>query len=147
MVKKRHVNDLSGKGAELAGGRWNQNGFPALYLAENISLTIIETIVHCNRLDDLNNRLVLSIKIPDDYIDIFDIKKLPKDWNSYPYNNFTIEEGTKWLISFNNLILKIPSAVIPEENIFLINPRHSETGKIEIINKQYFKPDHRLAIK
>lgn len=46
VSKERHSSDLSGKGAEAAGGRWNRAGYPAVYLAENISLAILETIVH-----------------------------------------------------------------------------------------------------
>ncbi len=146
MAKKRRADDLSGEGAEKAGGRWNNKGYPAIYLANNRSLAILETIVHCQYIRDLYNRYILSIEVPEDLIDIFDRKKLPENWNSTPYNNFTIIEGTRWLQSFNNLTLKMPSAVVPEEFIFMVNPRHPEAKRVKIIKKEIFTPDNRLVL-
>lgn len=146
MSKARHSDDLSGKGAEIAGGRWNHRGLPALYLAGNRSLAILETIVHCQYIKDLYNRLMLSIEVPEDNVEIFNTDHLPHDWNVTPWHNFTIDEGTKWLESFNALILKIPSAIVPAENIFMVNPRHSAFKKIKIRQKEEFKPDNRLAL-
>ena len=44
MAKARHADDLSGKGSEITGGRWNDIGVPALYLSDNISLSLLETL-------------------------------------------------------------------------------------------------------
>lgn len=146
MSKIRHARDLSGKGAQLAGGRWNKKGLPALYLAENRSLSILEAIVHCHSINDLNNRVILSIEVNDNLIDVFNTKKLPNNWNSFPWNNFTINEGSKWLKSLNNLSLQIPSAIIPEEINYIVNPRHPEFNKVKIVDKQVFRPDQRLLL-
>ncbi|MES0489819.1 MAG: RES domain-containing protein [Leptospirales bacterium] len=146
MSKERHSNDLSGKGAELAGGRWNEIGIPALYLAENISLSILETIVHCQRVSDLHNRLVLSIKFPEESIDEIEMDQLPNDWNKAPWHNYTINYGSNWLSSHNNFVLKIPSAIVPNENIFLVNPHHKNHSQIKVVNKNLFLPDNRLKL-
>jgi len=146
MSKIRHARDLSGKGAQLAGGRWNKKGLPALYLAENRSLSILEAIVHCHSINDLNNRVILSIEVNDNLIDVFNTKNLPNNWNSFPWNNFTINEGSKWLKSLNNLSLQIPSAIIPEEINYIVNPRHPEFNKVKIVDKQVFRPDQRLLL-
>ena len=146
VAKRRHADDLSGKGAEESGGRWNKAGFPALYLAENISLAILETIAHCQCINDLHNRLVLSIDVPDTSIITLDETDFPDNWNSIPWNNYTIENGTRWLSSQESLILKIPSAIVPKENIYIINPRHIDHKNVIIINKEIFKPDNRLVL-
>ena len=36
IAKQNFINDFSGKGAELYGGRWNLKGFPAVYTVEYI---------------------------------------------------------------------------------------------------------------
>ncbi len=146
VTKKRHASDLSGKGAETAGGRWNRPGYPALYLAENISLAILETMVHCQCISDLYNRLILSIDVPEKSIKSLDQTGFPKNWNSIPWHNYTIETGTQWLASMETLLLKVPSSIINKESIYILNPRHFDVKHVRIINKEIFTPDNRLAL-
>lgn len=147
MSKKRHASDLTGKGSEISGGRWNEKNLPALYLAENISLSIIETIVHCQKLSDLYNRMILYIEIPENSIDNnFNKLNLPKDWNSTPWNRFTINYGTQWLQNNQFLAIKLPSAIVPEESIYLINPKHDKHNEIKIKKTTLFQPDNRLKL-
>ena len=40
------ADDLSGKGAEKTGGRWNRPGLPVAYAASSIALAALETVVH-----------------------------------------------------------------------------------------------------
>ncbi len=146
ITKKKYADDLSGYGAKITGGRWNRKDIPALYLAESQSLTILETIVHCHDINDLNNRLILFIEVPDNLTNILDQSILPEDWNKKPWHNFTVNFGSEWLISNKNLLLKLPSAVVPDENIFMINPKYSEVSKIKTTIRKIFKPDHRLVL-
>jgi RES domain-containing protein len=150
MAKIKHAGDLNGRSAELTGGRWNLRGLPALYLAQNISLAILETMVHCQRISDLYNRLVLSIQVPDEspeeIIEEITLNELPVDWNKTPWHSYTIQKGTDWLKKNDKLLLKIPSAVVPMESIFLANPRHKRFHEITIEKQDTFLPDNRLKI-
>lgn len=146
MSKVRHSDDLTGRGSEIAGGRWNDPGIPAVYLAENISLSILETIVHCQKISDLHNRVILSIYVPEHTVDELELNILPSDWNKSPWHNFTIEYGSNWLSSRKNYILKIPSAVVPNEYIYLINPTHVYHSEIKVERKDTFLPDNRLKL-
>lgn len=146
MSKRINADDLSGRGAEIAGGRWNRKGLPALYLAGNRSTALVETIVHCRYIEDLYDRLVLSIEIPAGMADSFDTGRLPDNWNATPWINDTIDMGSQWLRSHDNLILQLPSSVIPEEKIYMINPRHSEFKRVKIAVREVFKADNRLVL-
>lgn len=146
IAKKKYAEDLSGYGAKITGGRWNRKGLPALYLAESRSLSILEIIVHCNTITDLNGRILLSIEIPDKSMDTVDRAELPDKWNMKPYHSSTVNYGSNWLISNQNLLLKIPSAIVPEEYIFIANPKHKKYSKIKIIEKKLFEPDQRLVL-
>lgn len=146
IAKKKYAEDLSGYGAKIAGGRWNRKGIPVLYLAESRSLSILETIVHCNTIRDLTGRILLSIEIPDKSVDNINRSELPADWNMKPYHSFTVNYGSNWLITGENLLLKIPSSIVPEENIFIANPKHKKYSKIKITEKKLFEPDQRLVL-
>jgi RES domain-containing protein len=146
VAKERHSSDLSGRGAEIAGGRWNRKGHAALYLAENISLAILETIVHCQYIRDLHNRLILWIEVPESSVKIAHQAHFPADWNSTPWNDYTMEAGTSWLESGEALALKVPSSIVPGENIYILNPKHRDFRKVKIINREVFRPDNRLVL-
>lgn len=146
MTKERYADDLTGKGAELRGGRWNRKGLPAIYLAENRSLCLLETIVHCQKITDLYNRLIVAIEVPDKKIKQFDKNLLPENWDTKPWTKDTEMIGSKWLEANSELALQLPSSIIKQESIFMINPRHKEFYKVKISSKEIFKPDNRLAI-
>jgi RES domain-containing protein len=136
-------DDLSGTGAKLFGGRWNSKGFAMLYVAENISLTVLEMLVH-NQFKDFAIELsLLKISVPDT-AEVKEVKlnKLKKEWiEDYSYTKFI---GNEFIKSTNNLLLKVPSAVVNEEHNFLINPLHADFKKVKIIEVKPFSTDKRL---
>jgi RES domain-containing protein len=138
-----YSDDLSGNGAKLFGGRWNSKGIPMLYVSEHISLAVLEMLVN-NQFKDFSIELsLLRISIPDS-IEIKEIKlsKLKPKWNEdFSYSKFM---GNEFIKSMNNLILKVPSAVIGEEHNFLINPLHPDFKKIKIAEVKQFSTDERL---
>ncbi|MFT3920211.1 RES family NAD+ phosphorylase [Cloacibacterium sp.] len=46
LSKEQFAQDLSGKGAELVGGRWNSRGNAMLYMSQSIALCVTEIAVH-----------------------------------------------------------------------------------------------------
>ncbi len=138
-----YSDDLSGTGAKLFGGRWNSKGVAMLYVSEHISLAVVEMLVH-NQFKDFNIELsLLHISFPDS-IEIKEIKhsKMKSDWKEdFGYTQFM---GDQFIKSASNAILKIPSAVIKEENNYLINPLHADFKKIKITEITTFSTDKRL---
>ena len=58
-------DDLSGKGAEKTGGRWNRKGTPVIYASGSIALSFLETLVHLAGPQPLPlNRYLVKIDIP-----------------------------------------------------------------------------------
>jgi RES domain-containing protein len=138
-----YSDDLSGTGAKLFGGRWNSKGFAMLYVAENISLAVLEMLVHSQFKDFAIELSILRISIPD-AIEVKEIKlsKLKQDWiDDYSYTKFI---GNEFVKSANNLLLKVPSAIVNEEHNFLINPLHTDFKKVKITEVKQFRTDKRL---
>lgn len=145
LCRSRYSSDLSGKGAESGGGRWNSKGTPMVYTSESRALCLAETAVNLpiNYLTD-DYRMV-SIFIPDN-IKIVELKltDLPADWQSYPHSHSTQIIGDLFVGKKEFLVMKVPSVIVPEELNFLINPLHQMAKSISIEKTLLFRIDNRL---
>ena len=138
-----YEDDISGTGAKLVGGRWNSPGIPILYLSENISLSVLEMLVNNHFQDFAISLSLLTISLPEKQ-DIAEIKtgKLKEMWQEdFSYTRFI---GNEFVKTANSLIIKVPSAVISEEQNYLINPLHADFKKVKILKTKSFRTDKRL---
>ena len=145
IAQKIFINDLSGEGARIFGGRWNHRGTPLLYTAESRSLATLELLVHAQKLSALSNLSILTLEIPDKtkIDDIQHLSKLPQNWQKYTSHPELQDSVAKWIAS-DGFILKVPSAIIKEESNFLINPRHKNMQLLKVIQTEDFLLDERL---
>ncbi len=143
IIHALYKDDLSGTGAKLYGARWNQPGSPMLYTAQHISLSVLEMLVHINW-EDISNRFqLLSIFLPDDApMGTVEARKLKANWQDDP--DYSAYMGTAFIKSGDLLTLRVPSAVIPEEYNYLINPMHPDFKKVKIKKSTAFIFDKRL---
>lgn len=145
LTKEKYKNDLSGKGAETHGGRWNSKGTRILYAADSRALAKLEVAVNIplNKLP--KNYYMTAIVIPDHLILEYDVNTLKgKDWKNNPPIKFTQTEGDKFIVSGNALAMKIPSSVVKGDYNYLVNPEHKDADKIEIVSSEKFNFDMRL---
>lgn len=148
LGKGKHKNDLSGKGAEKAGARWNSKGFAMLYTADSRALCTTEIAVHTPLGNLPADYFMTTIEIPNN-IPVLGLKPgdLPADWKSIPHPNSTQTIGNKFLSEGKYAVMKVPSAVVQGDFNFLINPSHKLLHKIKIIKTEPFEFDKRLFIK
>ncbi|WP_187261571.1 RES family NAD+ phosphorylase [Pontibacter beigongshangensis] len=148
LSKGRYRNDLSGKGAELAGGRWNSKGVAMLYTSESIALCTVEIAVHTPLGIVPDDYYLISIKVPDELpMQELAPQDLPSDWKLFPHPNSTQEIGDAFVFDSRFLTLKVPSATVQGNHNFLLNPRHRDFGKVEIVGAEPFTFDQRLFVK
>jgi len=143
ITNAKYADDLSGNGARLYGGRWNSEGRAMIYLASSRSLAILESLVHLSPTNIPDDLVMLTIEVPDDFFAI-DIKLLPGNWNEYPEPNILKQIGNAFLQKNEYLLLKVPSAIVPEEFNCLMNPSHPKAVKVKITNKSPFSFDERI---
>jgi hypothetical protein len=65
-------------------------------------------------------------------------------WDALPGGLVSLDWGTKWLQSCNSLVAEVPSIVVPDEFNLLINPRHSDAGKLIAKKIRRWNYDARL---
>ena len=145
LSKAQYAQDLSGQGAQLVGGRWNSRGNAMLYTSQSIALCVTEIAVHVPLGILPKDYQLIHIEIPDE--DLLEMKRLPKDWQSFPHSNSTQMIGDKFLKEHKHLVFKVPSAAVQGEFNFLINPRHKNFNQIKIVKIEDFNFDERLFRK
>jgi RES domain-containing protein len=136
---------LDGEGARRAGGRWNSPGIPVVYTSSALSLAVLELLAHTD--PDLlpNDLYAFEIDVPDSLTaDMLDVSQLPAGWRDIPNHPACRAIGDEWVERGNQVVLGVPSAVVPEELNYLINPAHPDTGRIKVVRSRPFSLDQRL---
>lgn len=148
LSKLKYANDLSGRGAEKAGGRWNSKGTAIVYTSETRALCTTEIAVHTPLGNVPLDYVIIALEIPNT-LTVHELKdkELPEDWKSLPHAHSTQEIGDAFVENEKSPVLKVPSAVVQGEYNYLLNPMHKDFKKIKVKLIEPFDFDERLFIR
>jgi len=133
IVKAKHQNSaFDGEGAKLHGGRWNNKGVPVVYVSGSLALATLEIFIHLPSEKLLQKFVRIPVKFSPKLVSDIDVTNLPNAWDRDPAPDFTKQVGDGWAKDQNSVILKVPSATIPEEFNYLINPLHPDYKRLTI---------------
>lgn len=126
--------DLAGTGGLRAAGRWHYRGQPVVYLAEHPALALLETLVHheVRTLAELPDTYqLLRIEVPD-ALAVAELPDdaVPPDWREN--TEWAQSAGSEWLAAGQELLLRVPSAILPYSRNYLFNPMHRDAGQASI---------------
>ena len=136
---------FSGEGSRRDGGRWNSRGRSVVYTSATLSLAALEYFVHME-IEDAENMLVsIQVDIPADIqIETFNLTHLPSNWRNIPAPTALATIGDKWFDLRIAALFVVPSAIITQENNYLINPLHNDFAKMQIHPPELFGFDPRM---
>lgn len=137
----RH-RDLHGAGGLRAPGRWHHAGQPVVYLTEWPAAALLEVCVHTSANDVPPEFTLLRVVGPDVKPRIIKADGLPLGWQSRM--EITRDLGTAWLRRKESVLLRVPSAIVPETTNFLLNPAHPDAKKFKIAEAFSYPFDARL---
>jgi RES domain-containing protein len=101
-----------------------------VYTAETISLAMLEILVHVTEIP--TDYRVSAIAIPDNVsMETIARQGLPKGWNAAAGSSGARAFGSKWVKEARSAVLSLPSSVVRNERIFVLNPAHPEFAQIE----------------
>ena len=141
----RRYRRFDGEGARLYGGRWNYAGTSIVYTSGSLSLAALELFVHVDTDLAPDGLIAIPADIPEDVaVGTVDIAKLPRNWRAYPAPEALKDLATAWVKESSTAVLAVPSAVIPSEQNYLLNPRHPDFRRIRIQKAIPFEFDPRL---
>jgi len=132
-IKAEHADDaFTGEGARRGGGRWNSKGVRLVYTSGSLSLATLEVMVHTHFYSALKSYVCIPIDFDPSLLQSIAIDDLPDNWQADPIPQSVKKVGDRWIKNKESVILKVPSAIIPVEFNYLINPSHPDFGKIVI---------------
>ncbi len=141
IAHKKYAQNLSVSGFS---GRWNSEGNKVLYTSENISLALLENMIYRAGCGFNSDFKIMVIEVLSEKIEQVDFKIVPKNWRKLDAYSELQAIGDFWYEQQNNLMLKVPSAILPENFNLIINTVHPDFKNVKLIEVLDYEPDERL---
>jgi len=142
LEKYAHSLKASGRAA-----RWNPNEVEIIYTSSNRSLACLENVVHRSQHGLHQLFSVMTIELDDSVEkEIIKLSDLPADWREFSKMPLTQAIGEKWVHEKHTAILEVPSSIVEEEVNYLLNPRHKDFIKVQLLRTESFVFDTRIKL-
>ena len=138
---------FSGDGAKKFGGRWNSAGVAVVYAASHRSLSMLEILVHLSGRSALPGYVTFPLRFDESMVEDVALADLPQGWDAEPVQRASMAIGDAWVKAAARPVLAVPSAVVPEETNYILNPNHAAFRSITIGRSSPCRFDPRLAQK
>jgi RES domain-containing protein len=106
---------------------------------------MIEYFVHIEASDPPKDLVVVAADVPDHVSRmVLTPRKLPSNWRQVPAPPALAAIGDAFAAGGKSAILALPSALVPSESNWLLNPLHPEFADIRIRPAEPFHYDSRF---
>lgn len=129
-------------GGLKASGRWHHKGQPVVYLADSPASALLEVCVHTAANDIPRMFTLLRVEAPESTTMSVRAADLPEDWPER--QDVTRSLGTKWLRQRKSVLMRVPSALVPETENFVFNPLHPDAVQFRVSDLFPYPFDARL---
>jgi len=145
IVNSRHAKTaFSGDGARLYGGRWNSLGVAVIHVAGQRSLAILEVLAKARSESPRGEYVLIPASWEEALTERLSERELPVYWDALPPSATTRMIGDRWVKEGRTPVLAVPSAIVPAEFNYLLNPAHTDFHRIKIGTPEPFVFDRRL---
>lgn len=146
LVKRdRAATAFDGEGAFRFGGRWNSKGQRVVYASSSLALALLEILVHLDPSRTIPELLAIPIDIPKDLVDHGPKSSLDRIGHGLPWPlPQTRQIGDRWIRAAKQAVRQVPSAIIPIESNYLLNPIHPDFARCHVGDPQPLPVDVRL---
>ncbi len=145
ITKRRYTGSaFDGEGARRYGGRWNSPGHAAVYVSETRALATLEILAGLRTPVVVPAYVLIGVEFDEVLVTSLDSADLPQSWKAYPPDPGTQMLGDRWIVAKESAVLRVPSALVPGEFNFVINPHHPDFGSIRIGEPEDLHLDPRM---
>ena len=144
LYREQYGPGLDGIGGTFADGRWHTRGELVVYFGGSAAIVVLERLAHTDPdllPDDL--RLALyEFTEPVAASKVEEYGELSLNWTQE--ENLTRAIGRRWRQQSTSCVLGVPSAILPEEFNFVLNPQHPDSKHLRLVSERGFGFDARL---
>jgi RES domain-containing protein len=116
-----------------------------VYTSGTLALAALELFVHLDVPEAAENLVAVPADIPASLpFTSIPASDLPVRWRQYPAPDGLADVGARWAQQARTAVLAVPSAIIPLEQNYLLNPSHPAFAKIRIGRPERFSFDPRM---
>ena len=138
------VQAVAGIGGLFGPARWHVKGYRIVYMATTLSLATLEM-----KVQDMGMKpayAAFRITVPDSMSRRrIDTAQLPDHWRTREAYPECQSLGLAWLTGPDETaLLLVPSAVVPSETNYLLNPAHPQAGLLQVVSLGIVSTDARL---
>jgi RES domain-containing protein len=144
LYRRQHGPGLDGIGGIFAGGRWHTLGQRVVYFGGSAAIVVLERLAHIDP-DLLPNDLRLArfeFSEPVLQTKVDEFGALSAHWTQDEDHTRLI--GSRWRQHGYSCLLAVPSAILPEECNFVLNPEHPDAKRLRLVRERRFAFDSRL---
>jgi RES domain-containing protein len=136
---------FDGEGSRRFGGRWSPIGLALTYTSESRALAMLEVLVNAEDPENVVDLawVFITAEVPAELIE--KPARVPEDWRVFPHTAAVQEFGAAWAREQRSPVLRVPSAVVPGEFNYLLNPAHPDFKRVKLGKPEPFSFDPRLA--
>ena len=146
ICSRQHIaHAYDGEGARIFGGRWNHPGTRVVYTGATVSLAALELFVNLDPDVCPDDLVAIPAGIPR-AVKVTRVERtdLPRCWQRYPAPVQLQDLGNRWVADGATAVLAVPSAVVPQERNYLLNPAHPDFRRMRIGRPESFRFDLRM---
>jgi len=142
---RRAHGAFDGDGARRFGGRWSLRGTPVVYTSASAALATLEYFVHLDVEDAPPDLVLIAADAPGSLaIEEIRVGRLPREWRRTPAPEALARLGTEWVRRGRTAVLAVPSAVVPVERNYHLNPMHPDYRAIVVRRAERCMLDPRM---
>ncbi len=113
--------------------------------AESVALALLETLVGLSDRKVPDTFHLVHIELPTNAkLHTIELNRLTPDWQAYPSPRSLKGFGDDFVREKTFLALRVPSAIVPQEFNYVINPSHAQMQDVKIKLVEPFRFDARL---
>jgi RES domain-containing protein len=115
-----------------------------IYVSESRALATLEVLAGLKTSVVVPAYVLIRVDFDEALVKHVEPNDLGTDWRASPPTSVTQRIGDEWLDEATSAALRVPSAVVPDEFNYLLNPRHSDFGTLRIGTPEELYLDPRL---